>query len=470
MNRASRTTSVRCVSLLWLALACSTGVSAPQPFEIRVIEQGSRHPVPLVQLRATHNVVFVTDNNGLAAIDAPEILGTNEVYFEIASPGYEASADGFNYRGARVRPIPGTTAVVEIKRTAIARRIGRLTGAGLFAESQKLGAELHWRESGIVGCDSTQNAWYKGRLFWVWGDTSLARYPLGIFNASGATTDAAWQPALAGALKPPYNYFRNEKGEPRGVALIPGEGPTWMSAMATVTNRAGEQKLVATYAKIRPPLDAYEYGLAVWDDTKEAFLPHSVVWRKSSTNTRPPPFPDGHAAAWVNAGKAWLVFGNPLPRFQCPATFEDWQNTNSWQVLEPQKYFRSAIGGTNVTPHTGSIAYHPWRNKWLTVFMENKGAPSVYGELWYAEAKNPLEHWGPAVKVLSHQNYTFYNPKLHGYWASTNSADLLFEATYTIQFSDGKNPTPRYDYNQIMYTVDLNDPALAPAQRESGGQ
>jgi hypothetical protein len=34
-----------------------------------------------------------------------------------------------------------------------------------------------------------------------------------------------------------------------------------------------------------------------------------------------------------------------------------------------------------------------------------------------------------------------------------------------MAFADKPHPTPRYDYNQIIYRLDLDDPALAPAQR-----
>jgi len=43
---------------------------------------------------------------------------------------------------------------------------------------------------------------------------------------------------------------------------------------------------------------------------------------------------------------------------------------------------------------------------------------------------------------------------------------LLFEGTYTMQFADRPVPTARYDYNQILYRLDLDDPALAGARQE----
>ena len=41
---------------------------------------------------------------------------------------------------------------------------------------------------------------------------------------------------------------------------------------------------------------------------------------------------------------------------------------------------------------------------------------------------------------------------------------LIFEGTYTMQFANNPPPTPRYDYNQMMYRLDLDDPALKGAQ------
>ncbi|MBA3700832.1 MAG: hypothetical protein H0W78_18440, partial [Planctomycetes bacterium] len=46
---------------------------------------------------------------------------------------------------------------------------------------------------------------------------------------------------------------------------------------------------------------------------------------------------------------------------------------------------------------------------------------------------------------------------------------LFFEGTYTTLFTDNKSPTPRYDYNQILYRLDLNDPGLKPAHKPPRG-
>ena len=453
----------RCVAPLWLALA---GVSlALEPCRIEVVERGSGWPVPLVELRTTHQVRFVTDNAGVIAFDLPELMG-RETWFDVIGHGYEVPKDGFGMRGVRLVPEPGKTLKVEVARAVIARRLGRLTGGGLFGESQKLGRELDWQESESFGCDSVQNAVHNGRLFWAWGDTTLARYPLGVFDMTSATT----APQPFASFEPPvrlkYEYFRDSKAFPRGVAKMPGSGPTWISGYVSLPDKAGRQRLVATYVKIKPPLEAYECGLCVWNDQTSNFERLRVVWTKTGAAPKQPPVPDGHPAFWTDAqGRAWVLFGDPLPRLRCAATFEAWQDASAWETLVPQPSLDSAADGRPVKPHSGSIAYNAFRKRWVTVFMEAFGKPSAFGELWYAEADAPTGPWGKAVKVLSHDNYTFYNPRLHPECTPASSPVLLFEGSYTAQFADKPAPTPRYDYTQILYRLDLDDPALKPAQK-----
>lgn len=450
-------------SVLAALMASSVLAWGLEPCRIEVVEKGSGWPVPLVELRTTHLVRFVTDNAGIIAFDLPELMG-RETWFDVIGHGYEVPKDGFGSRGVRLTPQPGKTLKVEVTRTIIARRLGRITGAGLFAESQKLGLVLDNAESGIVGCDSIQNAVHQGRYFWLWGDTTLARYPLGIFDGTSAT--AAVQPlkSFEPPLKLRLDYFTDEKGQPRGIAKMPGDGPTWVSGYVSLPDAAGKAHLVASYMKVRPPMEAYQWGLCVWNDETANFEQLRVIWTKSEATPKPPPLPEGHPAFWKDEqGKEWVLFGNPFPTLRCPATFEGWKDAGKWEVLKTEKTL-PAVGGGAVTTHSGSMAWNPWRKKWVTVFMQYFGKPSVFGELWYAEANTPMGAWGPAIKVLTHENYTFYNPRLHPEFTAANSPILIFEGTYTMQFADKPAPTPRYDYNQILYRLDLDDARLAPAQ------
>jgi len=464
---SQRRTSVSPVFKLPMVIAAlfvASSLAAVEPCRIEIVEQGSRWPVPLVELRTTHNVAFVSDNAGVIAFDLPELMG-RETWFDVRGHGYERPKDGFGYRGVRLTPEPGKTLRVEVNRTIIARRLGRLTGAGLFAESQKTGRDLDWKESGVLGSDSIQLAAYRDRLFWLWGDTTLAHYPLGVFDSSAATTSLAPLQTFEPPVRLTLDYFRDPTGRPRGVAKMPGTGPTWLSGMVTLPDAQGRPHLVSVYSKIRGYLQAYETGLCEWNDDTRQFDRLHVLWTRSDTGSEPVASPQGHPAFWADdQGRRWVLFGDPFPRVRCPATFEAWQNTNTWEVLESQRQLRAASGDAIVKPHSGSIAWNPWRMRWVTVFMEAGGKPSVLGELWYAEADAPTGPWGPAVKVLSHDNYTFYNPRLHPELTPADSPVLLFEGTYTAEFADRPAPTPRYNYNQVVYRLDLDDPALAPAQ------
>jgi hypothetical protein len=449
--------------VLWL-LIFSCQAFAAASCRIEVVEKVTGWPVPLVELRTTHNVRFVTDNAGLIAFDLPELMG-KETWFTIEGQGYEVPKDGFGQRGVRFVPEPGKTRRIEVQRTIIARRLGRVTGGGLFAEAQKLGLFQDWQESGVLGSDSVQNAVYHGKLFWLWGDTTMPNYPLGIFDSSSAISSIKPLSKFEPPLQLKLNYFTDSKGRPRGVAPMPGDGPTWLTGYISLPDTNGTEHLVASYVKIRNHLHAYQWGMVAWNDQRETFEQFRVLWNESKDSPKPSLTLDGHPVIWADdTGKKWALFGNPFPTARCPATFEAWGNTNTWEALHPQKTLQSTTSDETVKVHSGSIAWNPWRKRWVTVFMQSGGKPSYLGELWYAEADSPMGPWGRAVKILSHNNYTFYNPRIHPAFTADNSPILIFEGTYTMEFSGNTNPTPRYDYNQILYRLDLDDPRLKPAQ------
>ena len=93
--------------------------------------------------------------------------------------------------------------------------------------------------------------------------------------------------------------------------------------------------------------------------------------------------------------------------------------------------------------------------------MQEGGSSSYLGEVWYAESDTPLGPWCYARKVVTHDSYSFYNPKHHPYLDQDNGRLIYFEGTYTHTFSGtSEKATPRYDYNQIMYRLDLSDERL----------
>jgi hypothetical protein len=444
------------ILLCWLvSFACSPAV-AEEPFMINVVDRENGWPVPLVKLTTTSNVELITDNAGIIAFDLPELMD-RETWLFVDGDGYQVEPDGFGFHGLRVTPQPGKSMTIQLDRTILSQRIGRLTGSGLFAESQKCGQHLQWRDQGIVGCDSIRLATHQGKLHWVWGDTGLPRYPLGLFHALGATT----QPQPLDKFEPPlmlrFDYFRDDNGIPRDTAVMPGDGPTWLDGVVSLPDREGNHRLVCYYAKIKKPMNVYQCGLCVWNQETKQFDKLKEIWNDSDKPGEPPPAPNGHVTLFNDDNnQTWALFGDPFPTIKCPATFEAWSDPQQWQQLESPKKLKS-IDGQEINVHRGSIQWNPVRKKWICVFGQVFGKPSVLGEIWYTESDSPFGPWSPALKILSHQNHSFYNPRIQTELMPDGAEFILFEGTYTQTFSASPKPTPRYDYNQILYRVDFKD-------------
>lgn len=448
---------ILCLSICPILIFLSTHQSfGSEAFRIKVVDAENEWPVPMIELRTTHNVRFITDNAGLVAFDLPELMG-KETWLFVDGHGYSVPSDGFGYRGVRTTPTSGGSFTIKVNRELPAKRLGRITGAGLFAESQKLGEFLDWDEQGILGCDSVQNAVHNGKLFWAWGDTNLAHYPLGRFHMIGATTELQPLSDFTPPLTLRYNYFVDQEKVPRNIAEMPGKGPTWLSGFASLPDKSGQNRLVATYSKIQGMLDEYERGLCVWNETTKRFDILKSLWSKTEENPHPPMAPQGHPVMTSDdSGQSWILFGDPFPALKCKATFEDWAKPENWIVLTPQKSVPAFKTNEPIYPHRGAISWNKFRGCWVSVFTQPGGDSSYLGEIWYAEADAPEGPWKDAIKVVTHKNYSFYNPKLHPNFNDQTSPILLFEATYTKSFSKTKTPTPRYDYNQILYRLDLD--------------
>ena len=236
---------------------------AARYFAIQVVDDQTGRGVPLVELRSVHEVRWFTDSAGLVAFDEPGLMD-RDVYFHVSSHGYEFPADGFGYRGKTLRTTPGTRAVLKIKRVNIAERLYRLTGAGIYRDSQLLGEPAPLGKpllnTEVLGSDSVLTTEYQDKLYWFWGDTNQLRHPLGNFQVTGATSKLPNRGGLDPAKGVDFDYFIGDKGFVRPLAKMPGSGPTWLTAVATLPDAQGRNRLVATYVKVRPPLEIYGAG------------------------------------------------------------------------------------------------------------------------------------------------------------------------------------------------------------------
>jgi hypothetical protein len=117
--------------------------------------------------------------------------------------------------------------------------------------------------------------------------------------------------------------------------------------------------------------------------------------------------------------------------------------------------------GKSVKPHGGAVRWNEHLQKWIAVFVEAGGSSSYLGEVWFAAAPDPTGPWVKARKIVTHDKYSFYNPALHGFFDQAGGRYVYFEGTYTHTFSGNPDRTPRYDYNQVMYRLDLDDERLS---------
>jgi hypothetical protein len=111
--------------------------------------------------------------------------------------------------------------------------------------------------------------------------------------------------------------------------------------------------------------------------------------------------------------------------------------------------------------HAGTVNWNAFRKKWIMIAVEQFGKPSYLGEVWFTESDQPQGPFRLAKKVVTHDRYSFYNPAQHPFFDQEDGKIIYFEGTYTTTFSGNDVATPRYDYNQVMYRLDLSDPRLS---------
>jgi hypothetical protein len=254
--------------------------------------------------------------------------------------------------------------------------------------------------------------------------------------------------------------------------------------------------------------EQYEHGMSVYDDDREIFtkatdLPLDETWRHLSAH--PILFEEG-GETYVGCGLCFPVTRTKatLAAALDPATYEsfscfppdedpktakprrnaegklDWR----WQAgppVTPEMEARwlkerlvqseelrflpedAANPGKRIEFHAGTVNWNPYRKKWIAIASQiarSGDAPSLLGETWYSEAPTPQGPFQVAVKIVTHDKQSFYNPCHHAFFDADGGKTIYFEGTYTNSFTAAP-ATPRYEYNQILYRLDLDAPALA---------
>ncbi len=488
-------------------------------FGIEVLDQDTGRGVPMVELETTSGVRYDTDSNGLIAFYEPGLMD-RKVWFAVSAHGYEFAPDGFGLRGAALQTRPGVVAQLKVKRLNIAERLYRVTGQGIYRDTVLLGRKAPIAEpflnAEVTGQDSVMNALYRGKLYWFYGDTTRVAYGLGNFAMSGATTE------LPGKLDPSVgfdlHYFTGKDGFARPMASMAGEGVVWLSGLVVLPGPTRQERMLAWFQRRRGLGAVLENGFVAYNDREEKFE------NLKEAPLEPTLFPIGCAFQPERQdGPGYIYFTAPYPAVRVKADWGSYLDLGSYEAytcLSPQTRYENAeaaklerdAGGRLVwgwkknTPalkpqqqeelvsagkmkreespfrlcdadsgkpiliNSCSVYWNEFRRRYVLIACQVFGA-TMLGEIWYSEAGRPEGPWGPARKIITHANkkndaHDFYNPTQHRFFDQAGGRVIYLEGSYVNTFSGNHHPTPYYEYNQIMYRLDLSDPRLklpAPA-------
>ncbi|MBI3417517.1 MAG: hypothetical protein HY043_19675 [Verrucomicrobia bacterium] len=485
----------------------SSRALAGEYFQVTVVDEQTGRGVPLVELETVNHARWWTDSNGIVAFDEPGLMG-QEVYFHVRSHGYEYPKDFFGNRGVKLKTTRDSSATIKIKRLNIAERLYRITGEGIYRDSVLVGHSAPTRRpllnGQVMGQDTVIATPYRGKLHWFWGDTDRVSYPLGNFGASGATSELPGRGGLDPSVGVDLTYFVDDAGFSKPMCPLPEHGLRWIESLLTVPDERGVERLVARVAHHRDLGPAQGWYLMVFNDEKTVF--ESVQhWEIHDGHDSAHPF-----RARVEGVEYFYLYPNWRVKADLKSLYElknyealtcvagdgkirgketelDRDATEhprySWKAgadrlspgrvseliaagkLKPEESWidlHDFETGARVQAGRGSVYWNEFRRRWAMIVSAQAG------EIWFSEADTPVGPWVYARRVVSHDNYNFYNPTQHPFFDQEGGRLIYFEGTYTAAFSGAQEKTPRYDYNQIMYRLTLDDPRLvlpAPVYR-----
>jgi hypothetical protein len=484
-------------------------------YRIQVVDSVTGRGIPLVRVEVSARISYYTDSAGMVAFHEPGLMG-QKLMFYFRSHGYELDGgkdkEKWDTKGLLLNCSAGGRATVKMIRHNIAQRLYRNTGYGIYQDSLLLGdkapIEFPMLNCGVIGQDSAVTTLYRNKIFWIWGDTHAMNG-----GANLKTTAAVSELPEHGGVDPDVginlNYFSNDNNTFTR-RMVPGmDNLVWLRSLVSAKDRSGKDHLIASYARIKdskplalgllefnPKKGLFEsifeeladvaeenrtvHGFAsstlrVTENKKDYFyylryhlsrspIDYESVIRPDSyeafTCLVPGTGMDGQKTRLNRDADGKLVWS--WAKRTAPVGIEEMRDLVRWGLMQPnEKWIRMTDieTGKELRFKRCSPMYNPYRKRYIIVALE-AGGTSPLGEYWYAEADTPMGPWTYARKIVTHRNYSFYNPLIHPYFSKDNGRVIYFEGTYTTSFSGADMATPRYNYNQIMYKLELDDPRL----------
>jgi len=375
----------------------------------------------------------------------------------------------------------------------------------------------------ILGLDSAFATLYRGQLFWIFGDLRSATSPIANLRVTGARSelpesggrdprfgidlDYIGRPGFVQSLvetDAPVVWLSaprivvGDDGTERLYATYAkiGEGlRAHEYGLAAFDAARNVFELVEAYPETSPivPLGHVfahadssgahlHYDLAIRSprnagadvrlDRFEAFTPLAPGQRfESAESVQLEQDRAGHLIWDWKAGTA-------------PVTGEQWRAlVSAGRVSANEAWMRwiDVESGEEITLQNGSVHWNPYRQRWILVRTQLDGR-SRLGEVFYAEADTPLGPWAYVQRIVTHalppppfvapgltdetqglprlETQSFYNPVHHPELDQAGGREIFFQGTLSSLFTDVRRPLAGYDYNQIVYSLDLEDPRL----------
>ena len=120
--------------------------------------------------------------------------------------------------------------------------------------------------------------------------------------------------------------------------------------------------------------------------------------------------------------------------------------------------------GDALTLSGGDIQWNEHRQRWVYISQRDD---DIEGQVWYSESAELIGPYDTAVKIISHEDdddiehnlgsYTFYNVVQLAFAAE--GANIYIAGTLdaaTDMDNSARANVPRYDYNNMVYRLDLN--------------
>jgi hypothetical protein len=467
---------------LWAFWCLIASTSLAYGYGLQVIDEADGRGIPMATVRLGDGSVSVTDSAGWVHLAEPGLAG-HRVRLQITAPGYTLPENDRGQPDVAVDLTPQGEGEVKLIRLDIARRIYRVTGSGIYRDSELLGKDvplpLRNQAVGLLSATGVQRAQLGNQVLWLWRDTRLAHESTAAVLVRGAFSDLPG----AGGLDPTQGiHFSFLTGAKDGLkSLLQGDEPSaaWIEGLTAVEDQDGRPVLAAHYVLEATKAHPREHGIAIWTADKRfervVVLGEEYLWQ----------FPAGQAVTVEDEEVRRCYFANPFCNVRCPATLEAIRNPAAYealtrppgdnrdpiwqQTLPPmtQREESTWIAEGRVTTPLGQVEDHAtgkavpiahasihWNAYHRCYAMI---ASSIDGDLWLSTSARPIGPWKKAVRVVQAMSGRCTEPVQHPFMSQEGGRIIWFESALV------DTGAARYEQNQVMHRLDMDDPRLQPA-------